>query len=42
VEGKVLSSFLALLSDELDRFELLEAALCNSYGRQRRFDGGEG
>jgi hypothetical protein len=42
VEGQVLGSFLPLLSDELNSFELLEAELCNSDGRQRSLDGNEG
>ncbi|HXJ95559.1 MAG TPA: hypothetical protein VMT20_22170 [Terriglobia bacterium] len=41
VEGQVLGSFLPLVSDEVDSFQLLEAALCNSDGRQRRLDGSE-
>jgi hypothetical protein len=42
VEGKVLGSFLPLFSDELDRFELLEASLCNSDGGQSCLNRGEG
>lgn len=42
VERQVLAMIVALLSDELDGFELLETALCNSDGRQHRSDGSEG
>ena len=42
VEGQVLGSFLPLLSDELDSFELLYAALGNSDRRQGSLDGSEG
>jgi len=41
VERQVLAMSVALLSDELDGFELLEAALCNSDGRQRSLNRSE-
>jgi len=42
MEGQILRTIRALLADELDGYELLEAVLCNSNGRQRRFNRREG